>query len=332
MDRKWLPLNALRAFEAAGQHLSFTAAANHLTVAQSAVSRHVIVLEKFLGVSLFERRPQQLALTEAGKHLLPVVTKSFDRIDKALGEIVKERGTPKRVLKVGLSATFAHQLAVPLLKGFRADHPDISLEILSKFATGNTDNEADIAVVYSEPKVSDAIFDLLWMVKLTILCSPKLLDAGKSRAGLPEIGALIAANDLLHVKLDDRPRHFFWEMMTRAIGRVDLASDRGLVFDTSQLAAQYAMSGEGLALVDPMLFKDEIASGRLVRPFETELVDGYGYYLTTHPEDLSNEAVALFRSWLIARFAGGAAESALVLRDAAKGGSPARGLERGMRA
>ena len=297
MDRKWLPLNALRAFEAAGQHLSFTAAANHLTVAQSAVSRHVIVLEKFLGVSLFERRPQQLALTEAGKHLLPAVTKSFDRIDKALSDIVKERGTPKRILKIGLSATFAHQLAVPLLKDFRAVHPDISLEILSKFATGNADNEADIAVIYSEPRVSDTIFDLLWMVKLTILCSPRLIGAGK-----PEIGALIAATDLLHVKLDDRPRHYFWEMLSRAVNRPDLKTDRGLVFDTSQLAAQYAISGEGLALVDPMLFRDEIAAGKLVRPFDISLDDGYGYYLSTHPEDLSNEAVALFRSWLIARF------------------------------
>ena len=71
MDRKWLPLNALRAFEAAGQHLSFTAAANSLTVAQSAVSRHVIVLENFLGVALFERRPQQLVLTEAGGVAVP---------------------------------------------------------------------------------------------------------------------------------------------------------------------------------------------------------------------------------------------------------------------
>ena len=96
MDRKWLPLNALRAFEAAGQHLSFTAAANSLTVAQSAVSRHVIVLENFLGVALFERRPQQLVLTEAGRHILPVVSKSFDRIDQALGEVIKEKGRPKR--------------------------------------------------------------------------------------------------------------------------------------------------------------------------------------------------------------------------------------------
>src|SRR5258708_19656804 len=87
MDRKWLPLNALRAFEAAGQHLSFTAAANSLTVAQSAVSRHVIVLERFLGVTLFERRPQQLVLTEAGKHLLPAPPQAFHPLHPPFPEI-----------------------------------------------------------------------------------------------------------------------------------------------------------------------------------------------------------------------------------------------------
>ncbi|HEV3042598.1 MAG TPA: LysR family transcriptional regulator, partial [Roseiarcus sp.] len=126
MDRKWLPLNALRAFEAAGQHLSFTAAANSLTVAQSAVSRHVIVLENFLGVTLFERRPQQLVLTEAGRHILPAVSKSFDRIDQALSEVIKEKGRPKRILKVALPTTFAHRLAIPILRDFRAEHPGIT--------------------------------------------------------------------------------------------------------------------------------------------------------------------------------------------------------------
>ena len=66
------------------------------------------------------------------------------------------------------------------------------------------------------------------------------------------------------------------------------------------------MMGDGLALLDPLLFHEEIKAGRLVRPFDLWLDEGYGYYLTTHPEDLSNEAVALFRSWLIARFSGGA--------------------------
>ena len=91
-------------------------------------------------------------------------------------------------------------------------------------------------------------------------------------------------------------------MFVRSIGRPDLGVDRGLVFDTQQLAAQYAMSGDGLALLDPLLFHEEITAGRLVQPFDLWIDEGYGYYLTTHPEDLSNEAVALFRSWLIARF------------------------------
>ena len=167
MDRKWLPLNALRAFEAAGQHLSFTAAANSLTVAQSAVSRHVIVLENFLGVALFERRPQQLVLTEAGRHILPVVSKSFDRIDQALGEVIKEKGRPKRVLKVALPTSFAHRLAIPILRDFRAENPGISLEIVSKPTTGSdVDGDIDIAIVYSEPRVTDAIHDLLWICLL----------------------------------------------------------------------------------------------------------------------------------------------------------------------
>ncbi len=314
MDRKWLPLNALRAFEAAGQHLSFTAAANSLTVAQSAVSRHVMVLENFLGVALFERRPQQLVLTEAGRHILPVVSKSFDRIDQALGEVIKEKGRPKRVLKVALPTSFAHRLAVPILRDFRSENPGITLEIVSKpTAASDMDGDIDIAIVYSEPRVADAIHDLLWMVRATPLCSPKLLE----NVDRSDPIKFIAANDLLHVKIDGRSRHYFWENFVRSLGRPDLRVDRGLVFDTEQLAVQYAVLGDGVALSDPLLFAEEIKAGRLAQPFDLWLDEGYGYYLTTHPEDLSNEAVALFRSWLIARFSGAAAATAAAAAPAA---------------
>ena len=296
MDRQWLPLNALRAFEAAGQHLSFTAAANSLTVAQSAVSRHVIVLERFLGVTLFERRPQQLVLTEAGKHLLPVVTRSFDRVDQALGEIIQERGMPKRVLRVGLPPTFAHQLAIPILKDFRTEHPDIALEIASK-PTAESEGDVDLAIIHSEPRVTDNILDLLWMERVTVLCSPAVAE------GKRDLATLVASTDLLHVKLDGQSRHHLWGFAARSMGRPDLMVDRGLVFDTAQLAVQYALSGEGLALVDPILFRNAVREGRLVRPFDFTLDSGFGYYLTTSPEVLDNEAVALFRSWLIRRFA-----------------------------
>ena len=182
--------------------------------------------------------------------------------------------------------------------------------------------DIDIAIVYTEPRVTDAIHDLLWMVRATILCSPTLLQT----IDHSDPARFIASCDLLHVKLEDRPRHFFWEMFARSIGRPDLPVDRGLVFDTSQLAAQYAMLGDGLVLTDPLLFHEEIKAGRLVQPFEIYLDEGYGYYLTTHPEDLSNEAVALFRSWLIARFSAERARTATSPPDASGGGAEAAKL------
>jgi DNA-binding transcriptional LysR family regulator len=87
IDRRWLPLNALRAFEGVAKHSSFTAAANALLISQSALSRHVIALEKLIGVQLFERKPHALVLTKAGQHLLPAVMKSFDRLEYALDDI-----------------------------------------------------------------------------------------------------------------------------------------------------------------------------------------------------------------------------------------------------
>ena len=296
MDRQWLPLNALRAFEAAGRLGSFTAAAASLTVAQSAVSRHVIALERFLGVPLFERRPGQLALTEAGRHLLPAVTRGFDRIDRALGEIIAERGTPRRMLRLALPPTFALQLAVPILRDFRAEHPELAIEIGSRVPG---EGEGGVAVAYSEPLVSDAINDLLWMERLAVVCAPGALGEA-----VPDLAGLVARQDLLHVRLGGRPHGHMWRLMARAAGRPDLAVDGGLVFDTAQLAVQYALAGDGLALVDPVLFQGDLAAGRLVAPFETRLASGYGYYLVTAPEDL-DEAVALFRSWLIRRFAAG---------------------------
>src|ERR1700683_5492010 len=121
------------------------------------------------------------------------------------------------------------------------------------------------------------------MVRSTILCSPKLLQ-GMDR---PDPARLIASCDLLHVKIEDRPWHSLWDMMARCLGRPALSVDLGLVFDTAQLAVQYALSGEGLALADPELFQDEVKAGRLVRPFDISLDEGYGYYLTTPPQALT---------------------------------------------
>jgi DNA-binding transcriptional LysR family regulator len=104
------------------------------------------------------------------------------------------------------------------------------------------------------------------------------------------------------VRIADLPRHHVWAQFVRQAGIGPVNFERGLVFDTALLAVQYALSGAGIVLVDTNLFAEEIRAGRLVRPFEVSLDDGFGYYLITHPEDLGDAAIALFRSWLIERF------------------------------
>lgn len=304
MDRRWLPLNALRAFEAVGRHQSFTAAAQSLLVTQSAVSRHVITLEALLGTPLFERRPHQLVLTEAGAALLPVVTKAFDRIETALTDIVSEGGSSRRNLRIQMPPTFAHQFAVSILREFRRECPDVNLEVESPHGLGTPVRDVDLALVYSKPQVTDDVADLLWMVRLTALCHPDLLR----RRPAENLQALIRDNELLHVRLENQPRYMLWQQFASQsqLGEVDVG--RGLVFDTANLAAQYAMSGEGVALLDRNLFAAEIEAGQLVAPFDVAIENGYGYFLHIHPEDLSDIAVTAFRTWLIRRF-GGSAET-----------------------
>jgi DNA-binding transcriptional LysR family regulator len=101
------------------------------------------------------------------------------------------------------------------------------------------------------------------------------------------------------VRIAELPRHHVWDQFVRQGNLGAIGHERGLVFDTALLAVQYALSGEGLALVDLNLFREHLEAGQLVQPFADTLDDGFGYYLITDPEALSDTAVALFRSWLI---------------------------------
>jgi LysR family glycine cleavage system transcriptional activator len=308
IDRRWLPLNALRAFEAVAQRLNFTAGAQALGVSQSAISRHIISLEGLLGEPLFERRPQGLALTPAGAALLPVVAKSFDRMEQSLNAIVTEGGG-QRTLRVHLPPSFAQELAVPLLRDLKREHPGLALDIASPGTVGAPPQDVDAAVVFARPQFAMTggahVSDLLWMAQVTPMCHPAVAARARAAAS-PE--AFLAGADLLHVKLERQPRFLLWEAFARQTG-LRLETARGLAFDTASLAAQYALSGEGVALLDTRLFAREIAAGRLVAPFPLAAEDGYGYFLNVHPEDLADPGVAAFRDWIVRRFS--AAESPL---------------------
>ena len=298
IDRRWLPLNALRAFEGVAKHGSFTAAAHALLISQSALSRHVISLERLIGVQLFERRPHALTLTKAGQHLLPAVAKSFDRLEYAIDDIRNEGAPMQRTLRVQMPPSFAVQLAVPILRDFRKTSAEVDIDLVSPAAVGPLLADVDVAVVYAKPTVTDLVADLLWPVRLAILCHPQVAEQHRGK----DLAAFIEANEIVHVRYEGAPRHQAWTQFIRKNSLGALNVERGLVFDTAVLAVQYALSGQGIALVDPRLWTEEVRAGRLVSPFAAELDNGYGYYLFTHPEGLADTAIALFRSWLIERF------------------------------
>ena len=302
IDRRWLPLNALRAFEGVAKHNSFTAAANALLISQSALSRHVIALEKLLGAQLFERRPHSLVLTKAGQHLLPAVMKSFDRLEYALDDIRNDGAPTRRTLRVQMPPSFAVHLAVPILRDFRRAAADVEIDLVSPYGVGPPLSDVDVAVVYSRPMVTDLVTNLLWPVRLRLICHPHVASINHGKT----LSELIESNELIHVRIADLPRHHLWSQFARQENLKSLNVERGLVFDTAMLAVQYVLSGEGIALIDDYLFGDYIRDGRLVVPFDNSLDDDFGYYLITHPEGLGDTAIAMFRSWLIERFGTGA--------------------------
>src|ERR1700712_3930426 len=229
IDRRWLPLNALRAFEGVAKHSSFTAAANALLISQSALSRHVITLEKLIGTQLFERRPHALVLTKAGQLLLPAVMKSFDRLEYALDDIRNESATHTRTLRVQMPPSFAVHLAVPILRDFRRAAAEVEIDLVSPYGVGPPLSDVDVAVVYSKPTVTEMVTDLLWPVRLSLLCHPAIV----ARHACKSLAEFIEAEELVHVLISELPRHHIWSQFARHANLSGVNVERGLVFDTA---------------------------------------------------------------------------------------------------
>jgi DNA-binding transcriptional LysR family regulator len=296
INRRWLPLNALRAFEAVGQHLSFTGGAAALSVSQSAMSRHVGGLEVLLGRQLFVRDASGLALTSAGEELLPVVSKCLDRLEQTMNAI-RDDTLAGRSLRLHVPPSLLQQMFLPMLRDLREQHPDIRLDVSSAHVTGLPATDFDMAIAYDRPNVDDRVTDLLWMVRVAPLCSPETSVASQGQS----LEEFLKSQELLHLKLDGEPRDLLWTAYLRQSG-LAVPTHEGLAFDTTIAAAQYAMSASGVFLGDVDMFAQELATGRLVMPYDAVIEDGYGYYLKLHADDLADPAISMLRSWFINRF------------------------------
>ncbi|WP_093086147.1 LysR family transcriptional regulator [Sphingobium sp. AP50] len=283
MDRAQLPLNALRAFEAAARHLNFTKAAIELCVSQGAVSQQVAQLEARLGAPLFRRLPRGLMLTDEGRALLPVMGDALDRIGAMLSRI--EGGRPREILNLGVVGTFAGGWLLDRLDDFARACPHVDLRIMTNNNRVDLAGEGlDLAIRFGDGAWHGTHAEPILRAPLAPLCTPDLA------ARMPDPAALARETLLRSYRADEWPRWF------TAAG-APCPPLRGPLFDSSILMVQAALRGLGVALAPPALFDHELRTGQLVRPFAAS-IDLGGYWLTRLMSRPDSPAMADFRGWL----------------------------------
>ena len=294
MNRPLPPLNALRAFESAARHLSFTKAAAELNVTPGAISHQVKALEELLKVPLFRRLTRALRLTDAGHAALPTLSEGFDKLAHGVEQM--RAHCESGVLTISVSPSFGAMWLVPRLEKFRSLHPDIEIRIdgTDRLIDLVRDN-ADVAVRYGPGGYNGVRVDCLFSQVNTPVCSPALLK-GEHPLDQPDD---LRHHTLLHVDWKDAEAS--WRMWLLAAGLHDIEPTRGPHFTLETMAVQAALDGHGVALIGDVLVADEIAAGRLVRPFDLSLSTPltFSYYLLSAIDRPEQPKVEAFRDWLL---------------------------------
>jgi LysR family glycine cleavage system transcriptional activator len=284
-------LNGLRAFEAAARYLSFTRAAAELNVTQTAISHQIRRLEEQLGKRLFVRQSRGLALTREARDYLPAIRTAFDDLRRATERL--QRPDREGVLTVSTTASLATKWLVTRVARFQEANPGIEVRIsTSTHLVDFQREEVDMAVRYGLGNWPGLRTQWLMAEDIFPVCSRALMT-GEKPLRRPED---LAHHTLLHTTVARED----WQLWLTAAGLpVSLALRRGLSFDQAFMALQAAMEGLGVALGRSRLVDDDLAAGRLVRPFDVVLPTDAGYYIVAPEETADLPKIALFRDWLI---------------------------------
>lgn len=289
MKRGRLPLTALRTFEVAGRLQNFTAAAGELFISQAAVSRQVRELEALVGQPLFTRGHRSVALTPAGAALLSMLTDAFDTISDRLDSL-RDQETAA-TLRISAEPSFAACWLMPHLPAFQKANPeiDVSIEVDARLVEFRQ-HEASLAIRHSSTATSWPRVESrhLYDVRMTPAISPDLL----APRGVIKSPAELMTFDFLHEENRD-----LWHQWFLAAG-TSFRPERGLVYADGGMVQQAAIRGHGVALVDTRYVEEDIATGRLVCPFETTLPDG-SYWLVARSFAGLSPAARRFADWLV---------------------------------
>ncbi|MDM7950892.1 LysR substrate-binding domain-containing protein [Hydrogenophaga sp.] len=317
------PISAghLRAFDAVARHLNFRAAAEELSLTQSAVSRQIQALEDEVGTALFLRHTRAVELTSAGSRLLRAAGMALERIDAAVRQIRQSAG--RKSVAVTTWASFASMWLIPRLEAFQREHPDIDIRIDASDATVDLSTaDVDLALRYAVPQAMPTGAIRLFGEQLTPVASPWLLKEHRV-AQLKDLAnvTLIEAGDA------HRTRHLEWLTWQRWLdtfvnaaaatgtgqGKATVSSrtnktkftpQRWLYFNYAHQIVQAALTGQGVALARLPLVAESLASGDLVEPLPQMRLDSpLVYWLVLAPRGVQRPEVKAFCDWLLAQAA-----------------------------
>ncbi len=289
-----IPLSAIRVFEAAARLGSFTRAAEELGMTQAAVSWQVKALERRLDQPLFRRLPREVALTPAGERLARAATEATTALRGALADILDRSDG---VLAISTLQTLAMQWLAPRLGAFQVAHPQIAVRVeTSNRLVDLLREEVDLAIRAGNGQWPDLEALPLFSAIETPVATPDLLsrlppiERPEDMLAAPRIGA-----------------GWEWDLWFRAAGVTPppgaLDVTPRLAGDAQILEVAAAMAGQGFALASPILYAAEIASGRLVQPFDVTIPMGQGYWLVYPRDRRRARKIAAFRDWLVASVA-----------------------------
>ena len=284
-------LNGLRAFEAAARHMSFTKAAEELNVTQTAVSHQIRRLEAELGVHLFLRLAEGLALSEEGQAYLPGIRAAFQELRYSTEQLLE--GRHKSVLTISTLVSVASKWLLPRLPSFQQAFADIDVRIsasteLVDFRKGTI----DAAIRYGRGDWKGLQADFLMSDEIFPVCSPALAKTLSTPADLARHTMLQVSG----VTATD------WSTWLSAAGQpLQLAEGPRLTFDLAMMAVQAAVDGQGVCIGRSTYVEDDLRTGRLVVPFDLRLKDQLGFYLVTPRETAQVKKIVAFRAWLLAQ-------------------------------
>lgn len=288
-------LPALQTFEAAARHGSFTAAARELHVTQGAVSHQVRALEESLGYPLFLRRPRRVELTEEGRVLAEAVTRGLTQIADALRRIEMQR--ERTWLSVSASHSFAVRWLVPRLESFWRLHPDIDVRISSTNRMVDPRHEdIDLCIRYGDGHYPGLDCECLVTEEVFPVCSPRLVEGDPPLREPEDLRHHVLLHDDV---LRDHPQRAGWTHWLRLAGiELDPSASAGPHLSHTSMTMTAAVAGQGVALGRTCLVADDLAEGRLVRPFGPSFPSPFSYWLVARPGGLERKPVAQLVAWL----------------------------------